>query len=189
MNGFNQTGNGTFCLKETGKAALAAGLAKANLSAEALAGMQGSLQIIQIASTGASLYNVRVAPTGVDVYLDLADNPLRSAQISLSTPQPHYLQTISARTGLGLGVWQSRMSAPGRRRKARRVRRPLMRARRWLLELGDLPLSWLRVRSRCYRVVRVGSRIETWHEADREEQRGMGWIYQHMILCVYFHEI
>jgi len=69
VNGFNQTGNGTFCLKETGKAALAAGLAKANLSAEALAGMQGSLQVIQIASTGASLYNVRVALTDIDVYL------------------------------------------------------------------------------------------------------------------------
>ncbi|KAF2794156.1 hypothetical protein K505DRAFT_222551, partial [Melanomma pulvis-pyrius CBS 109.77] len=57
VNGFNQTGNGTFCLKETGKAALEAGLQKANLSKEALEGMQGSLQIIQIASTGASLYN------------------------------------------------------------------------------------------------------------------------------------
>jgi len=39
------------------------------------------------------------------------------------------------------------------------------------------------------RVVRVGSKIETWDEADREEQRGMGWIYQRMIPCVYFYEI
>jgi hypothetical protein len=128
VNGFNQTGNGTFCLKETGKAALAAGLAKANISAEALAGMQGSLQVIQIASTGASLFNVRVAPTGSDVYLDWADNSLRSAQTSLSTPQLHYFQMINARTGLGLAVWQSRMSALGRRRKGRRVHRPLMQA-------------------------------------------------------------
>ncbi|ORY17517.1 hypothetical protein BCR34DRAFT_40634 [Clohesyomyces aquaticus] len=54
---FNQTGNGTFCLKETGKAALAAGLAKAGLDAKSIDGMQASLQIIQIASTGASLFN------------------------------------------------------------------------------------------------------------------------------------
>lgn len=72
VNGFNQTGNGTFCLKETGKAALAAGLAKANLSAETLEGMQGSLQIIQIASTGASLFNVCRVPAAVDVYLELS---------------------------------------------------------------------------------------------------------------------
>jgi hypothetical protein len=72
VNGFNQTGNGTFCLKETGKAALAAGLAKANLSAESLAGMQGSLQVIQIASTGASLYNVRITPIVVDICLELS---------------------------------------------------------------------------------------------------------------------
>ncbi|KAF2472432.1 uncharacterized protein BDR25DRAFT_258783 [Lindgomyces ingoldianus] len=54
---FNQTGNGTFCLKETGKAALAAGLAKSGLDAKSLDGKQASLQIIQIASTGASLFN------------------------------------------------------------------------------------------------------------------------------------
>lgn len=60
VNSFNQTGNGTFCLKETGKAALAAGLATAGLNASSLEGQQASLQIIQIASTGASLYNVSV---------------------------------------------------------------------------------------------------------------------------------
>ncbi|KAF2009741.1 hypothetical protein BU24DRAFT_358534 [Aaosphaeria arxii CBS 175.79] len=57
VSNFNQTGNGTFCLKETGKAKLAAGLAAAGLNASSVDGKQASLQIIQIASTGASLYN------------------------------------------------------------------------------------------------------------------------------------
>jgi cytochrome bd-type quinol oxidase subunit 1 len=59
VNGFNQTGNGTFCLKETGKANLEAGIAKANLTLEDLDGLPASLMVVQIASTGASLYNVR----------------------------------------------------------------------------------------------------------------------------------
>ncbi|KAF2258147.1 hypothetical protein CC78DRAFT_145622 [Lojkania enalia] len=54
---FNQTGNGTFCLKETGQAALAEGLAAAGLDAASVDGMPASLQVIQIASTGASLFN------------------------------------------------------------------------------------------------------------------------------------
>ncbi|KAF2713492.1 hypothetical protein K504DRAFT_462014 [Pleomassaria siparia CBS 279.74] len=57
VSGFNQTGNGTLCLKETGKAALAAGIQKAGLTTEKLDGLQASLQIIQVPSTGASLYN------------------------------------------------------------------------------------------------------------------------------------
>ncbi|KAF2804676.1 uncharacterized protein BDZ99DRAFT_397594 [Mytilinidion resinicola] len=54
---FNQTGNGTFCLKETGKANLAAGLAAAGLDASSAEGLEASLQIIQISTTGAALYN------------------------------------------------------------------------------------------------------------------------------------
>ncbi|KAF2734403.1 hypothetical protein EJ04DRAFT_512519 [Polyplosphaeria fusca] len=57
VNKFNQTGNGTFCLKEAGKEALAAGLAKAGLDANSVSGQQGTLQVIQISSTGASLFN------------------------------------------------------------------------------------------------------------------------------------
>jgi hypothetical protein len=58
VNQFNQTGNGTFCLKETGKANLAAGLAKAGLNATSAEGLEATLQIIQISTTGAALYNV-----------------------------------------------------------------------------------------------------------------------------------
>ncbi|KAF2117307.1 hypothetical protein BDV96DRAFT_490101, partial [Lophiotrema nucula] len=57
VSSFNQTGNGTFCLKETGKAALEADLAKAGLNTSSLEGTQASLQVIQITSSGASLYN------------------------------------------------------------------------------------------------------------------------------------
>ncbi|KAF2279144.1 uncharacterized protein EI97DRAFT_372246 [Westerdykella ornata] len=57
VDGFNQTGNGTFCLKETGNANIEEALKKANISAASLDGQQASLQIIQIAHSGASLYN------------------------------------------------------------------------------------------------------------------------------------
>lgn len=57
VNNFNQTGNGTFCLKETGKNALAAALTRIGLNATSANGRHGTLQIIQIASTGASLFN------------------------------------------------------------------------------------------------------------------------------------
>ncbi|KAH7119806.1 hypothetical protein B0J11DRAFT_70801 [Dendryphion nanum] len=57
VNSFNQTGNGTFCLKETGKNALAAALARIGLNSTSATGRHGTLQIIQIASTGASLFN------------------------------------------------------------------------------------------------------------------------------------
>ncbi|KAF1997266.1 hypothetical protein P154DRAFT_555822 [Amniculicola lignicola CBS 123094] len=57
LNSFNQTGNGTFCLKETAKSALEAGLAKAGLTIQSIEGKQASLQVVQIASSGASLFN------------------------------------------------------------------------------------------------------------------------------------
>ncbi|KAF2205386.1 hypothetical protein GQ43DRAFT_26398 [Delitschia confertaspora ATCC 74209] len=57
VSGFNQTGNGTFCLSETGKENLKEGLRKAGKDAKSVEGMPASLQVIQIAATGASLYN------------------------------------------------------------------------------------------------------------------------------------
>ena len=57
---FNQTGNGTFCLKETGKAQLAAGLGVAGYDAKSVDGVNATLQVIQISTTGAALYNVSV---------------------------------------------------------------------------------------------------------------------------------
>lgn len=54
---FNQTGNGTFCLKETGKAQLAAGLGLAGYDAKSIEGINATLQVIQISTTGAALYN------------------------------------------------------------------------------------------------------------------------------------
>ena len=59
---FNQTGNGTFCLKETGKAQLAAGLSGAGYDAKSVDGVSATLQVIQISTTGAALYNVSVIP-------------------------------------------------------------------------------------------------------------------------------
>ena len=59
---FNQTGNGTFCLKETGKAQLAAGLSGAGYDAKSVDGVDATLQVIQISTTGAALYNVSVIP-------------------------------------------------------------------------------------------------------------------------------
>ncbi|OCK79974.1 hypothetical protein K432DRAFT_405085 [Lepidopterella palustris CBS 459.81] len=54
---FNQTGNGTFCLKETGKSKLVAGLKAAGLEGEAVEGVQATLQVVQISTTGGALYN------------------------------------------------------------------------------------------------------------------------------------
>lgn len=57
LDHFNQTGNGTFCLKETGKAQLAAGLGVAGYDAKSVDGVNATLQVIQISTTGAALYN------------------------------------------------------------------------------------------------------------------------------------
>lgn len=56
VEGFNQTGNGTFCLKETGRAALQEAMRVQGVTDPE--GVPASLQIIQIAHSGASLYNV-----------------------------------------------------------------------------------------------------------------------------------
>ncbi|KAF2742811.1 hypothetical protein M011DRAFT_374038, partial [Sporormia fimetaria CBS 119925] len=57
IEGFNQTGNGTFCVKEAGKANLAAALEKMGRTMESLEGQPASLQIIQLSTRGSSLYN------------------------------------------------------------------------------------------------------------------------------------
>lgn len=58
VDGFNQTGNGTFCIKETGRANLEAAVQEMGISIEDLEGRDASIQVIQIAHSGASLYNV-----------------------------------------------------------------------------------------------------------------------------------
>jgi hypothetical protein len=50
VEGFNQTGNGTFCWSKTGQAVLQA----LNITE----GQNASIQVIQISHSGASLYNV-----------------------------------------------------------------------------------------------------------------------------------
>lgn len=57
VEGFNQTGNGTFCLKETGRANLEAAVQQMGISIEDLDGRDASIQVIQISHSGASLYN------------------------------------------------------------------------------------------------------------------------------------
>jgi len=59
---FNQTGNGTFCLKETGRARLEAAIKKAGLDVGKFEGTQATLQVIQISHGGASLFNVSALP-------------------------------------------------------------------------------------------------------------------------------
>lgn len=66
VEGFNQTGNGTFCLPQTGRAALQAALETQGI--ENPEGVEASLQVIQISHTGASLYNV--CPPFVVIFLD-----------------------------------------------------------------------------------------------------------------------
>jgi hypothetical protein len=61
VDNFNQTGNGTFCLKNAGEAAIAAELLRRNMTKESLEGMGGSLQVIQITTTGQALYNVCIS--------------------------------------------------------------------------------------------------------------------------------
>ncbi|KAI8931836.1 hypothetical protein NX059_011472 [Plenodomus lindquistii] len=57
---FNQTGKGLFCLKETGRANLEAGLRAAGYSGsgdERVDGLMASVQVIQLGHSGAALYN------------------------------------------------------------------------------------------------------------------------------------
>lgn len=61
--GFNQTGPGVFCFKETGRAHLEEGLKKAGYSGltdERLNGLDATVQVIQLGERGSALYNVRL---------------------------------------------------------------------------------------------------------------------------------
>ena len=49
---FNQTGNGTFCLKETGKAQLAAGLGIAGYDAKSVDGVNATCRLFRLAQQG-----------------------------------------------------------------------------------------------------------------------------------------
>jgi hypothetical protein len=61
-DGFNQTGAGVFCLKETNRANLEDGIKKAGYSGlddERLDGLEATVQVIQLGHAGSALYNVR----------------------------------------------------------------------------------------------------------------------------------
>ncbi|KAH8723029.1 hypothetical protein GQ44DRAFT_774554 [Phaeosphaeriaceae sp. PMI808] len=58
--GFNQTGPGVFCFKETGRANLETGLKAAGysgLSDQRLSGLDATVQVIQLGERGSALYN------------------------------------------------------------------------------------------------------------------------------------
>jgi len=60
VTGFNQTGNGTFCIREAGRAALA----KLNIPD----GTNATIQVIQTGESGSALYNVSLTyPTPTNV--------------------------------------------------------------------------------------------------------------------------
>lgn len=62
---FNQTGAGTFCLSETGRANLDQGFKDAGYTGaddERINGLMASVQVIQLGHSGSALYNVRNFP-------------------------------------------------------------------------------------------------------------------------------
>lgn len=71
LGDFNQTGNGSFCLPQVGRAALA--------QAGIVAGTNASLQFVQISHTGNALYNVSF---GVPIFR----TSLRASVLSPSLP-------------------------------------------------------------------------------------------------------
>jgi hypothetical protein len=75
VEGFNQTGNGTFCWSKTGQATLKA----LNLTE----GQNASIQVIQISHSGAALYNV--CHSSIFNFQLFANDALQCADITFST--------------------------------------------------------------------------------------------------------
>jgi hypothetical protein len=64
--GFNQTGPGVFCFKETGRGHLEEGLKAAGYSGlgdQRLNGLDATVQVIQLGERGSALYNVNITNT------------------------------------------------------------------------------------------------------------------------------
>jgi hypothetical protein len=148
IEGFNQTGAGVFCMKETGRNAIMDGFMKSNISMDSMEGMNASIQIIQISHSGSSLYNVSFSSLlyGRDGHGDERCVELElmfccSARILHSAPTQLSSATTSAQTRRVFPASSLKMLA--RRRLRRRQQRLLLLARFGLLWVVDCLLGWL----------------------------------------------
>lgn len=88
--GFNQTGPGVFCFKETGRGHLEEGLKLAGYSGlndERLNGLDATVQVIQLGERGSALYNV-CRPSIVSSVLFANDIAVRRCQVQLHRATP-----------------------------------------------------------------------------------------------------